>query len=161
MERKVKYTVALAIAIIALGVFIALPATLAEEAPPEDNAIRTHRPHRYLPPKLRLMLHVLRRGEPAELEAITVVLEGHILVVEVEGDLVNIIMPGRWIYEGESLTLQDLFDGEPLGMGEAMTIYTLKLEMTRETHIVTAYFAYEIEVETGTASAILPFNIEA
>jgi hypothetical protein len=33
--------------------------------------------------------------------------------------------------------------------------------MSKETHIVTNHFAYEIEAEGKTASAILPFNIEA
>lgn len=160
MEKKVKYAVALTIVVIAVGAFLILPPALAEEEPIDTET--SGKPCVWRPlAKLRLLMYVLRNGVPTELEAEAVVLEDRILVVEIDDDLLNVNMPGRWVVDGESLTLQDLFDGDPFGPGDRLTIYSLKLELSKETHIVTSHFAYEIQSEGKTASAILPFNIEA
>ena len=159
MEKKVKFAVALTIVVIAVGAFLILPPALAEEEPIDTET--SGKPSVWRPLiKLRLLMYVLRNGVPTEIEAEAVVLEGRILVVEIDDDLLNVNMPRRWVVDGESLTLQDLFDGDPFGPGDTLTSYSLKLEMSKETHTVTSYFAYEIEAEGNKASAILPFNIE-
>ncbi len=160
MEKKVKMTVALAFVIVAIGAFLALPPALAEDDVVEQENLNGAR-FRRRPVKFRLLRYLLKNGVPTELEGEIVALEGHILVVSIDGSLTNVNIPGKWILDRETYTAQDLFDGDPYGQGDRVTIYTLKVEMTTETHTVTLYFAYKIEFDGATASAILPFNIEA
>ncbi|RLI10645.1 hypothetical protein DRO42_00635 [Candidatus Bathyarchaeota archaeon] len=157
MENKTKYTAALMIALLAVGALLILPSALAEDAPSgPDGPKGVRRPF----PRLRLWIYVLKHGVPTDVEGEVVVLEGHILVVEMDGGPVNVNVPGRWLVDGEVLTAQELFDQGPFSLGDTLTISTLKLEMTRETHTVTSYFAYAIEGDGATARALLPFNIE-
>lgn len=160
VEKKVKMTVALAFVIVAIGAFLALPPALAEDDVVEQENLNGAR-FRRRPVKFRLLRYILKNGVPTELEGEIVALEGHILVVSIDDSLTNVNIPGKWILDRETFTAQDIFDGDPYGQGDSVTIYTLKLEMTTETHTVTLYFAYKIEFDGATASAILPFNIEA
>ena len=61
---------------------------------------------------------------------------------------------------GEAFTLQDLFDGDPFELGENVTLETLMLELIKDTHIVKSYFAYSIQIDRETVTALPPFNIE-
>lgn len=159
VEKKVKMTVALAFALVAIGTLLVLPPALAEEDVIEQETIQGARLRRR-PVKFRLLRYILKNGIPTELEGDVVTLEGHILVVSIDDSLTNVNIPGKWVLDGETFTAQDLFDGDPYGPGDSATIYTLMVEITTETHTVTFYFAYEMEIEGATASAILPFNIE-
>jgi hypothetical protein len=160
VEKKVKIGVALAIAFIAFGAYLLVPAALAEEEYSEPETTVKHRLRR-LPIKLRLLIHVLRNGTPTELGGQVVAIEGRILVVSYGDGLLNVNVPGKWIVGGETYTVDDLFDGDPFGLGDLVSIKSLKIEMVRETHSVTLYLAYSLTVEDATASAVLPFNIEA
>jgi hypothetical protein len=160
VEKKVKMTVALAFVIVAIGAFLALPPALAEDDVVEQETLNGAR-FRRRPVKFRLLRYILKNGVPTELEGDIVALEGHVLVVSIDGSLTNVNIPGKWILDRETFTAQDIFDRDPYGQGDSVTIYTLKVEMTTETHTVTLYFAYKIEFDGATASAILPFNIEA
>jgi hypothetical protein len=156
-----KYITALAIVAIAIGAFLALPPALATSEEQIDNET-TEGARRWEPlSRLRVLIYIIRNGEPTDLEATVAALPGRILVVKRDGTLINVNMPRRWIADGEAMGLQDLFDGDPFGEGGAVTISALKLKMTRESHIFTAYFAYRITGEVSTAQAVLPFNIEA
>lgn len=88
------------------------------------------------------------------------VLESRILVVEMDGSLVNVNMPRKWVVDGETLTAQELFDGETFIFGDTVTISAMKLEKTTEIHTVSSFSAYAIETDGATAHALLPFNIE-
>lgn len=158
MENKAKHTAALMIALIAVGAFLILPSALAEEGQDSPDGPRWlwRRPS----VRLRLWRYVLRDGVPMSVEGEAVVLEGYILIVEVAGSPVNVNLPGKWVVNDEALTAQELFDGELFSFGNILTISTLKLEMTTETHTVNSFFAYTIEGDGATAHAILPFNIE-
>lgn len=158
MENKAKYTAALMIALIAVGALLILPSALAEDETIDPDMPRG--PRRRPLPRLRLWIYVLRHGVPTAVEGEAVALEGHILVVEMDGSPVNVNMPGKWFVDGEVLTARDLFDGETFSFGDTLTISTLKLEMTTETHTATSYFAYAIQGDGTTAHALLPFNIE-
>jgi hypothetical protein len=158
VEKKVKMGMVLAVAFIAIGVFL-VPAVLAEDeyAEPEKTASGVFPK---LPIKLRLLIHVLKNGTPTEVGGQVVALEGRILVVSYGGGLLNINVPGKWIADGVTYTVKDLFDGDPFGPGDLVSIETLKVEIARETHSVAMYLAYSVTVEDLTASAVLPFNIE-
>ncbi len=158
MEKKVKMGMALAVAFIAIGAFL-VPAVLAEDEYTEPEKTASGRFPK-LPIKLRLLIHVLKNGKPTEISGQVVALEGRILVVSYGDSFLNINVPGKWIADGVTYTVQDLFDGEPFGSGDLISIETLKVEIARETHSVTLYLAYSVTVEDVTASAILPFNIE-
>jgi len=158
VEKK-KMIVALTIAIMALGTLLFIPTALAEEelVEPEANGkTRSWRP--FL--KLRLLIYILKNGTPTELVGEVVALDGHILVLSIDDSLTNVNIPGKWIVDGETMTAKGLFDGEPIGPGDVVTINSLKIEIVGETHKVISYFAYRIEAEGTTASAVLPFNIE-
>lgn len=159
MEKKVKMTVALAFAFVAIGAFLMLPPALAEDDVIEQDTVEGARLRRRLV-KFRLLRYILKNGVPTDLEGDVVALEGHILVVSIDDGLMNVNIPGKWVLNGKTFTSQDLFDGDPYGPGDSVTIFTLMVEMTTETHRVTFYFAYKMEIEGATASAILPFNIE-
>ena len=151
--------VALTIAIMALGTLLFAPTALAEEELSETEATgktRSWRP--FL--KLRLLIYILKNGTPTELVGEVVALDGHILVLSIDDSLTNVNIPGKWIVDGETMTAKGLFDGEPIGPGDVVTINSLKIEIVGETHKVISYFAYRIEAEGTTASAVLPFNIE-
>ena len=111
--------------------------------------------------RLRALIYILRNGVPAEVTGEVIALEGRILIVENGGELVNVNLPWKWMVDGEVYTAQDLFDGEPFGAGDGIAVDTLMLEMERESHTVTVYFAYEFEIQGTTVTAVLPFNIQA
>jgi hypothetical protein len=160
VDKKVKYLTALAIVALAIGVFLVLPPALATS----DEQIDTETaegPRRWGSlNRLKVLIYILRNGEPIDLEATVVALQGRILVVEEDGALINVNMPWRWIADGETMGLHDLLDGDPFGEEDAVTISALRLQMTRESHIVTAYFAYKVMDGDSAAQAVLPFNIE-
>jgi hypothetical protein len=79
--------------------------------------------------------------------------------LDVPEKVVNVVVPRMWVIDGETLTLQDLFDGDPFVLGEEVTLETLMLELVKDTHTVTSYFAYSIQNYEDTATALLPFNI--
>jgi hypothetical protein len=103
-------------------------------------------------------MRILRNGEWTELEGNLVALVGRIMVVQVEEEA-NMVVPGKWLYDGEVYTIEELLDGDPFGIGDYLSIKTLKATLDAESHEVTAYFAFEMGNDT-TARAILPFNIE-
>jgi len=158
VENRAKYTAALMIAVIAIGAFLILPPAMAEEEPngPDKPRWSGQRPL----PRLRLWGYILGNGTPTTIQGELVVLEGHILVVEIDGTPVNVNIPGKWLVDGETMTAQELFDGETFIFGDTATISAMKLERTEETHTVTVFFAYTIEADGATAYALLPFNIE-
>ena len=160
VDKKVKYLTALAIVALAIGAFLALPPALATSD--EQIDVETAEGSRRWAPlnRLKVLIYILRNGEPTDLEATVVALQGRILVVEKDGALINVNMPWRWIADGETMGLQDLLDGDPFGEGDAVTISALRLQMTRESHTVTAYFAYKVMDGDSAAQAVLPFNIE-
>ena len=158
MENKAKYTAALVIALIAIGAFLILPPALAEEGQEDLQGPRWPGQRRFI--RLSLLRYGLRNGVPTPVEGEAVVLEGQILVVKVGDNLVNVNLPGKWVVDDESMTVQELFDGDPFDFGDGLTISTLKLEMTAENHTVSGFLAYVIEGDGATAHAILPFNIE-
>ena len=159
MEKKVKATIVLITALIAATAFLMIPNAFAEVS---DEAEMNSERNRWQPQtKLRLLIYVLRNSVPSQFQAEVVTLEGRILVASIDDELVNINMPRRWAVEGEVFSVQDLIDGDPLGPGDTITISALKLEMIKDTHSITSYFSYTLESEGITASAILPFNIEA
>jgi len=102
----------------------------------------------------------LKNGVPETLEGEVNVVERFILVIDIEGNKVNVIMPNRWTINGEIKNTKDLFDGDPFNIDDEVIIETLKLEIVKETHTVNSYFAYSINSEGTTASALLPVNIE-
>ncbi len=161
MQNKTKSVAILTITavIVASVVFLLLPNALAEEdtVTPEDK-------QRINLIKKRLATVIGRRfiknGLPETLEGEVYVVERVILVLDNEGDKVNIIMPNRWTINGETKNTQDLFDGDPFNIGDEVIIETLKLEVVKETHTVNSYFAYSISSDGTTASALLPVNIE-
>ena len=45
--------------------------------------------------------------------------------------------------------------------GDTITISSLKLQMTKDSHTVTVYYAYKVKNRESFAQAVLPFNIDA
>jgi hypothetical protein len=64
--------------------------------------------------------------------------------------------------DGQVINASQLFDGDPISVEGSQTISlkTLKLELTRSTHTVQAFVAYEIALDGDTIKAVLPFNIQ-
>ena len=69
-------------------------------------------------------------------------------------------MPGKWVAAGAILTTQDLFDGDPYGLGQSMTLHALKAELVQDTHTITCYVAYKMQINDAVIAAVLPVNIE-
>lgn len=162
MGKKVKIALVLAITLIAVSAFVLVPPAFAEDEPVDaGEEIQGESSGRRPRCRLRVLFYILRNGVPAEVSGEVVAFESRILVVENDGELVNVNLPWRWLVDGEVYTAQDLFDGEPFGAGDEVTLNSLMLEMEKESHTVTLYFAYELEIQGTTAKAVLPFNIEA
>ena len=83
----------------------------------------------------------------------------HILVIEVQDQVLNILMPGKWIVDGETLVYSDMSSGT-LTVGDAITLTALKLTLEKDDHAITAYLAYALAFDGVTATALLPFNVE-
>ncbi len=162
MEKKVKITVILAISLMTVGALMMVPPAFAEDEIIDAGEDAEGGRLRWRPGcRLRALIYILRSGVPAEVAGEVIALEGRILVVEDGDELVNLNLPWKWMVDGEVYTAQDLFDGEPFGAGDGIAIDALMLVMEKESHKVTVYFAYELEIQGTTATAVLPFNIQA
>jgi hypothetical protein len=162
VEKKVKITVVLAISLMTVGALMMVQPAFAEDeivdaGEDAEGGWLCWRPRC----RLTALIYILRNGVPAEIIGEVIALEGRILVVEGGGGLVNVNLPWKWMVDGEVYTAQDLFDGEPFGVGDGIAIDSLMLEIEKESHTVTAYFAYEMDIRGTTATAVLPFNIRA
>lgn len=172
MERKPKLavlTVAL-IAALSWGLFTVVPFAGAEEqeitVPTYDDSDLTLVLNRDgIQYRIRRRDAIVRRfitqGALAQLEGEIVGYTNYLLVVDVDGQLLNVIMPGKWVSDGAILAVNELFDGSPFSVGQYITVDTLKLSLDRETHVITSYLAYAFEIEDTSATALLPFNVEA
>ena len=167
MEKKTKYTAALIVSMLALGCLIWAPQALArksysyteEEVPeawPKLNG------NRWWAPKSRLWWPMLRNATLGSLTGKAVALDGQILVVQTNGDYVNVVVPKRWIVGKEVMDAGELFaEGGPLQYDKTLTISLLKYVVSGKAHSVTFLYAYKIKQGDTTASAVLPFNIQA
>lgn len=162
MEKNTKLIAGLMIALIAIGTLAIVPSIMAQsEGQPAPKGLRLvlrqalrHRAH----PWLRLLL---KNGTPETFTGIVTDFRGAILVVQADGETLNVNAPRLWSVEGVILNRSDLFDGDPFALGETeLTFHTLKLELEREEFTVTTYFAYILESDDVEARAVLPFNIE-
>ena len=160
MEKKTQAIViaTLMVVVVASGIVLSLQAVSAEEALPQTFEGRGDK--RLLKRREAIVWRFLKNGVPETLEGEAAVVERCILVLDVQEKVVNVVVPRIWVIDGETLTLQDIFDGDPFEIGEAVTLDTLMLELVKDTHTVTSYFAYSIKNHENTATALLPFNIE-
>ena len=154
MEKK--YTAVLCALLLAFGAFMVLPPALAD-GDEGDLEVAAGRKGRWRPIyRWKVLRYILNHGEYTQVTGRPVVLNRHILVLEVDGDLENIVLPVRWVMNGQVYRLQELKDEY---MGEEVTVDTLKITLEKEDHTVTAYFGYRITMDAGVAEAVLPFNI--
>ena len=154
MEKK--HMALLLSLLIALGGLVFIPWGQAQEGEEEERGLPL-RPIRRC--RLRLLLFLLTRGEVTTLEGQLLLVEGRILVLEVDGEAIYVVLPHRWLIDEEVMTIEELFDGDPLGPGDNLTIHTLMLSHSGENHTVEFYAAYLIEGEEIEAKALTPFNI--
>jgi len=161
LENKTKTIAIVAImaVIITSIVFLSLPNALAEE---DNNFDVKQRLGNLI--KKRLIVNIGRRflknGVPETLEGEVYVIERGILVLDIEGDKINTIVPYKWIINGETINTKDLFDGDPFNVGDEVIIETLKLEIVKKAHTVNSYFVYSINRDGTEAIALLPVNVE-
>lgn len=160
MEKKTKAIVIamLMVVVVASGLVLSLRAASAEEVPPQTFEGRGDK--RLLKRREAIIWRFVKNGVPETLVGEASVVERCVLVLDVQGKVVNVVVPRIWVVDGETLTLQDLFDGDPFNLGEEVTLETLMLELVKDTHTVTSYFAFSIQIDEETAAALLPFNIE-
>ena len=162
MENKTKQIAIATImaVIIASVVFLSLPNALAEEDDTTTDA--KLRIGNLVKKRLAMAFgrRFLKNGVPETLEGEVYVVERVILVMDIEGDKVNVVIPNKWIVNGATTNAKDLFDGDPFNVGDEVIIETLKLEIVKETHTVNSFFAYSIYSDRTTAIALLPVNIE-
>jgi len=116
-------------------------------------------PRRHLCCRWRMILFILTHGESTTLEGRLILVEGRILVLEAGGMETYVVLPHRWLVDGEVLTVEELFDGDPLGPGDTLTIRALRLTHVGENHTVEFYAAYEVDGGGVEARALTPFNI--
>jgi hypothetical protein len=160
MEKKTKAIIItlLMVIVVASGLVLSLQDASAEEVPPQTFEGRGDK--RLLKRRNAVLWRFLKNGVPETLVGKASLIEGCILVLDVQGKIVNVVVPRIWVVDGETLTLQDLFDGDPFDLGEEVTLETLMLELIKDTHTVTSYFTFSIQSDEETAAPLLPFNIE-
>jgi hypothetical protein len=162
VEKKVKITVVLAVSLIAIGALVLVPPVLAEdEIIDADGDSQRGKFRRCLKCNLGVAIYILTNGVPEEISGEVSVLVGQVLILEDDGGLVNVNLPWKWVIDGEVYTAKDLFDGEPFGTGDEATVKSLMVELEEESHTVTVYFSYELNVEGTKATAVIPFNIKS
>jgi hypothetical protein len=156
MEKK--RLAAICALLVAFSVFVVLPPVFAEEGIDDvESATRQRGAQRPLD-RLRILIYILRNGEPVTVTGDAVALEGRILVMSVAGDLENVILPGKWVLDGQIITLPELYD--EYMSGSEITVHTLKVEFVQESKTITVYFGYKVAVSGVVAEAVLPFNIQ-
>ena len=159
MEKKTKVaalTVVVVIAVVA-GLYLSLPSVYAEVTPTGNGQYTINLQSRR---RAWLGLRFLRNGTPETLIGEVATIGASIIVMDIDGNQVNVILPPRWLVDGQVIGIRDLFDGEPLSVGQSVSLQTLKLELVRERITVKAYIAYEIQANGETIKALLPVNIE-
>jgi hypothetical protein len=160
MEKKTKAIIiaTLMVVVVASGLVLSLQAVSAEELTPQTFEGRGDK--RLLKRREAIVWRFVKNGVPKTLKGEASVVERCLLVLDVQGKIVNVVVPRIWVVDGETFTLQNLFDGDPFVLGEEVTLETLMLELVEDTHKVTSYFAYSIQNDEELATALLPFNIE-
>ena len=166
METRTKWVTALMIALIAVGALTIVPGILADSEQAGENRTASkdiQALKKWIVNNLRrpgLGLYILKNGTPATLVGTAEVQTGNIVVMDTDNGQINVVVPGKWVVDGQVLTVADLFDGTPFTLGESeLSVDTLMVELKTETHTVSAYFAYKIVLGETTANALLPFNI--
>ena len=155
MEKK--YLAATCVLLVTFSVLMALPPVFAEDTL-DDVELASGQKGTWRPlGRLRLLIYIIRNSVPETVTGDSVALEGYILMMNVKGDLENVILPDKWVLDGEITTLQELY-GEYMS-GSEITIHTLKVELVQESKTITVYFGYKIEAGGVFASAMLPFNV--
>ena len=162
MEKKTKIAaLAVVVAILAViaGIYLSLPVAYAEATPTGNGQYTINLQYRR---RAWLGLRFLKNGVPSTLTGEASAIGNSILVLDTGERQVNIILPPKWILNGQVITTRDLFDGDPLSIGQhqKISLQTLKLELVKNTHTVTAYIAYEIQTEGMVIKALMPVNIE-
>jgi hypothetical protein len=113
--------------------------------------------------RLRRRDMILRRfitdGSVVSLDGEIVGMSQHILVIKVQDKVLNILMPVKWIVNGETLVYSDMTSGM-LTVGDDISFNALKLTLEKDDHAITAYLPYALTEDGVTASALLPFNVE-
>jgi len=159
MEKKTKVaalTVVVVFSVVA-ALYLSLPAVYAEVVPTGDGQYTINLRYQR---RAMLGLRFLRNGVPETITGRVTTVGARIIVLEIDGKQVNVILPPKWVVDGEIISTSDLFDGEPLSIGQTVSLQTLKLELVRERITVKAYVAYEIQANGETIKALLPVNIE-
>jgi hypothetical protein len=155
MEKK--HLAATCALLVAFSAFIVLPSVLADGETTDVGSVTAQKGAWRPLNRLRILIYIIRNGVPTTVTGDTVALEGHILVMSVTGDLENIILPGKWVLDGQIITLLELYD--EYMSGSEITVHTLKVELVQESKTITVYFGYKIETGGIVASAVLPFNV--
>lgn len=160
MEKKTKAIVIVSLMALMVfsGVFLSLQAVSAEEVPTPtvDKQDLRH----LLKRRGAIMMRFMRNGVPESLAGDISVVTRVILVLDIDGQAVNVLVPRFWVFNGETSHIKDLFDGDPFSLGDEAVLETLMLELVKETHTVKSYLAYSIQIGDKTATALQPFNIE-
>ena len=115
---------------MASGIVLSLQAVSAEEVPPQTFDGEGEK--RLLRRREAIIWRFVKNGVPETLEGEASVVERRILVLDVQGKVVNVVVPRIWVIDGKALTVQDLFDGDPFELGEEVTLETLTLEMVKD-----------------------------
>lgn len=159
-----------ALLVVAIGVILILPMVSAGEQELTDSRYGNESELKLQLERQGIRYFIQRRdaivrlfiksGTYQPLEGKISAVTRHILVIMDEDETINVLMPNKWVIDGNILSTQDLLDGNPLGLGDIASIETLMLELDRETHVITSYLAYSIQVGEEAATALLPFNIE-
>jgi hypothetical protein len=170
MERKIKLSL-LTVAIIALlswSLLVVVPFAAADEqvldvTTYDSQDIKLVLNRDGIAYRLRCRDVILRRfitdGTVVSLDGEIVGMSQHILVIKVQDQVLNILMPSKWIRYGKTLVYSDL-TSDTLTVGDDITLNALKLTLEKDDHAITAYLAYVLTVDGVTATALLPFNVE-
>ena len=148
---------ALLLAALVLGV-----AALAVSAVPNEDAIapqagqEAQTARKLLAKRFWLGGWFLKNGVPAQIEGTIIAHTPGVTVLEVDGEYINVLTPGRWLVDGKIVLASDLFSK---WAGKEASMETLKVEKTWNVK-VTAYAVYKITVDGVTAQSILAVNIE-
>lgn len=152
-------SVALLAILITAGGFLLLPLVSANK--PIDTTENGQQVVPLFCQRDKILSWFINNGVPASLSGEASTFDGFILVLEIEGESVNVMIPGRWVIDGEMLDTEGLLDGDPFELGDTMTVKTLMVELLKDTLTVRIYLAYSIDVEGAIATALLPININS
>jgi len=168
METKLKVLAVSAILVmVLLSSLSVLPLVAGATSNVEERQNRRlvvhivrHRPH----PRAQIARQFFRGASAVTIEGSVAAYHRNILVLDSNGENINVILLPIWRYGADVVNVSGLFEKGYLQVGDSVVVKALQRTVTNSNGVsIVTVVAYEIENISGgyTLYAVTPFNVRA